>query len=48
VATAVQRNEGKKDEGGPKQKLTAITNKKDFTIRSYTSAEVKEEFGRKN
>ena len=38
----------KKDEGGMKQKLTAIPNKKDFTIRTYTTAELKEEFGRKN
>ena len=38
----------KKDEGGPKVKITAITNRKDYTIRTYTVTEVKEEFGRPN
>ena len=37
----------KKEEGGPKQKITSITSRKDFHIRTYTSAEVKEEFSRK-
>ena len=38
----------KKEEGGQKQKLTSITNKKDYTIRSYSVKEVREEFGKKN
>ena len=38
----------KKDEGGPKSRITAISNKKDFSIRTYTVAEVKEEFGKRN
>ena len=37
----------KKDEGGPKSRITAINNKKDFSIRTYTVAEVIEEFGKK-
>ena len=37
----------KKEEGGPKQRITSITNRKDFFVRTYTSAEVKEEFGKK-
>ena len=37
----------KKEEGGPKQKITSITTRKDFHIRTYTSAEVKEEFSKK-
>ena len=38
----------KKEEGGPKQKLTSITNKRDYSLRTYTSREVKEEFGKTN
>ena len=38
----------KKDEGGPKSRITAISNKKAFSIRTYTVAEVKEEFGKRN
>ena len=37
----------KKEEGGPKQRITSITNRKDFFVRTYTSTEVKEEFGKK-
>ena len=37
----------KVEEGGVKHKLTAITSKKDYNIRTYTSKEVKEEFGQK-
>ena len=37
----------KKEEGGQKQKLTCISNKKDYTIRSYTAKEVREEFSKK-
>ena len=36
----------KVEEGGVKQKLTSITNKKDYNIRTYTAKEVKEEFGK--
>ena len=37
----------KVEEGGAKQKLTCITNKKDHNIRTYTVREVKEEFSKK-
>ena len=37
----------KKEEGGPKQRITSITTKKDLHIRTYTNAEVMDEFGRK-
>ena len=36
-----------KMDGGPKMKLTGITSKRDDTIRTYTSKEVREEFGKK-
>ena len=36
-----------KKDGGPKVKLTGITSKRDDTIRTYTSKEVREEFGKK-
>ena len=38
----------KKEEGGPKQKLTSISNKKNYNIRTYTAKEVREEFGKTN
>ena len=38
----------KKEEGGQKQKLTSISNKKDFNLRTYNIKEVKEEFVKKN
>ena len=38
----------KKEEGGQKQKLTSITSKKDYNVRTYTVKEVREEFGQKN
>ena len=37
----------KKDATSPKLKLTAITNKRDETLRTYTAKEVKEEFAKK-
>ena len=36
----------KKDEGSLKFKLTSITNKKDYNIRTYSTREVKEEFAK--
>ena len=36
-----------KKDGGPKIKLTGITSKRDDTIRTYTSKEVRDEFGKK-
>ena len=38
----------KKDEGGPKVKLTSITSRKDYSLRTYNGREVKEEFGKNN
>ena len=37
----------KKDEGGLKTRLTSITTRKDFNVRTYTVREVKEEFTKK-
>ena len=37
----------KKEEGGQKTRLTSITNRKDSTIRTYTTFEVKDEFSKK-
>ena len=37
----------KKDEGGLKTKLTSITNRKDYNVRTYSTREVKEEFAKK-
>ena len=36
----------KKDEGGLKTKLTSITNRKDYNVRTYLIREVKEEFAK--
>merc|ERR1712055_138678 len=36
-----------KKDGGPKLKLTGITSKRDDSFRTYTSKEVREEFGKK-
>ena len=36
-----------KKDGGPKLKLTGITSKRDDAIRTYTTKEVREEFGKK-
>ena len=36
----------KKDEGGLKTKLTSITNRKDYNVRTYSTREVKEEFAK--
>ena len=37
----------KKDEGGLKTRITAINNKKDFSIRTYIVSEVIQEFDKK-
>ena len=37
----------KVDEGSPKVKLTGITSKRDDSIRTYTTKEVKDEFTKK-
>ena len=37
----------KKEEGGLKTKLTSITTRKDFHVRTYTTREAKEEFAKK-
>jgi hypothetical protein len=37
----------KKDKGSLKSKLTSITNKNDYNIRTYSTREVKEEFAKK-
>ena len=36
----------KREEGGQKLKLTAVSNRKDFNIRTYNVKEVREEFGK--